>query len=501
MILVLSDANTRENSRSKVSFMPTFVFLRRRCFEALALILIAATAYAATDTRLVDAVKSQNMARARALVRAGAEINATEPDGTTALHWAAQWNDLDTVELLLKGGAKVNVSNDYGATPLWLAALNGSTPVVERLLAAGADPNMGLAGGETPLMTAARTGSVGAMQALLRRGAKLEANEGFRGQTALMWALSENHLDAAKALIEAGANVSAQSFSGFTPLMFAAREGNIDAARLLIAKGANINAAAAGDGSTPLIVATVRGHSKFAMFLLDQGADPNLAAPGYTALHWAAGKFESVFTWDYPNVTGEWARLIGIQEGRIELIRALLAHHADINARTTKAPPRFGYSLFAGAQLGGRLLGVTPFFLAADVGDIEVMKLLVAAGADPKIPAEDGTTSLMVAAGLTRLESESRQPEPNFLEAAKLCIAWGLDVNASNENGITPMHSAAIAGFDSIVQYLFEHGAALTAKTRTGQTPLAYALKFEIAMTTFDHPTTVALLQKLGATE
>jgi uncharacterized protein len=458
------------------------------CLAALALLAVPAAAGSETDTRLVDAVKSQNTSRARTLIKQGADVNSTQPDGATALHWAVQWNDADTVELLLKAGAKVDVSNDYGATPLWLAAQNGSAPLVERLLKAGANPNIGLASGETPLMTAARAGSVGAVRALVKGGAHLEAAESFRGQTALMWAFAENHLDVAKTLVEAGANVSARSASGFTPLMFVAREGHVDAARLLLSKGADINAAAE-DGNTPLVTAAVRGHSDFVMFLLDQGADPNLAAPGYTALHWAAGKWESIFTWDYPNVTGELSRLIGVQDKKFELIKALLAKGADVNARTTRQPPRFGYSVFGSAP-GGRLVGVTPFFLATVVGDIEVMKLLLAAGADPKIPSDDGTTALMVAAGLTRLESESRQPEANFLEATKMCISLGLDVNAKNEPGLTPMHAAAIAGFDTVVQYLFDHGAAINVKTRSGLTPLAYAQKYEIAMTTFDHPST-----------
>jgi uncharacterized protein len=466
----------------------------------LPLVLVASTASAA-DSLVADAVKSQNLARVRALLKQRADVNATQPDGTTALHWAAQWNDLETADLLLKAGARVNAGNDYGATPLWLAAMNGSIPFIERLLAAGADPNIGLPTGETALMTAARTGSVGAVRALARRGADLEAREAFRGQTALMWALSENHLDVAKALVEAGANVSARSSSGFTPLMFAAREGNIEAVRLLLDRGADVNAVSTADGSTPLIVATVRGHADLAMFLLDRGANPNLAGPGYTALHWVAGKWESIFTWDYPNLTaGEWSVLIGVQEKRIELLNALLAHGADVNARTTRSPPRFGFG--GGGQFAGAgLIGATPFYIAANVGQIDIMRRLLAAGADHTIATDDRTTALVAAAGANRRDDTSRQPESNFLEATKLCLSLGLDVNAKNVDGATPMHAAAVAGFDSVVQYLFDHGADLNPRTRTGQTPLAYALKFEFSMTTYDHPSTAALLRKLGAME
>ena len=469
-----------------------------RRLGVLPLIFVAATAGAATDTRLVEAVKAQNTSLARALIQQHADVNATEPDGATALHWAAQWNDLSTVELLLKAGAKVNVSNDNGVTPLWLATLNGSGPVVDRLLAAGANPNIALATGETPLMTAARTGSLTVVRALVRQGASLEARESFRGQTALMWAFSEKHLETAKALIEAGADISARSTSGFTPLMFVAREGDIEAARLLLARGADVNAAAK-DGSTALLVTAVRGHSPLAMFLLDHGANPNLG-PGYAPLHWVAGKWETITTFDYPEAAGEWSRLIGVREGRTELIKALLSHGADPNLRTTDAPPRFGFSI--GIQRGGaQLYGVTPFYLAAFVGDYDVMRLLIAAGANPATPANDGTPPLTVAAGYTRLESESRQPESNFLEATKLCVALGLDVNAGNELGETAMHAAAIAGFDTVVQFLHDRGADVNARNKKGETPLNRSLYYEIAMTTFEHPTTAALIRKLGGVE
>lgn len=464
---------------------------------APAVVLMAATAGAQTDTRLADAVKAQNTALARALIQQRAGINATQPDGSTALHWAAQWNDLSTAELLLKAGAHVNAGNDYGVTPLSLAALNGSAPVVERLLGAGADPNIGMATGETPLMTAARAGSVTVVRALAQRGANLEAKESFRGQTALMWALSENHLDTATALIEAGADVSARATSGFTPLMFVAREGSLDAARLLLSRGADVNDASK-DGSTALLVATVRGHAPLALMLLDRGANPNLG-PGYAPLHWVSGKWESIFTFDYPWSLGEWSRLVGVQEGRTDLLKALLKHGANVNARTTSAPPRFGHSVFAQGRGGTVLVGVTPFYLAATVGDPETMRLLIASGADPEIPAADGTTPLIVASGRTRLEQESHQPESGFLEAARLCVSLGLDVNARNDLGETPLHGAAISGLDSIVQFLFDRGAEVNARDKRGLSPLDRSLHYEIAATVFEHPTTAALLRKMGA--
>jgi uncharacterized protein len=337
---------------------------------------------------------------------------------------------------------------------------------------------------------------------LLARGVDVNAREASRGQTALMWAVAEQHGDVARALIEHGADVRARSNSGFTPLMFAARQGDLEAVKMLLAHGADVKETAS-DGISVLHVATVRGHVALAEFLLDQGADPNAAGAGYTALHWAAGTWESYMTRDYRTESGEWSVLGGLpaRDGKLALIRALLAKGANVNARLTKNPPRFGATLsLAGGRMlgGGSLVGATPFFLAAHVGDVEVMRLLVAHGADPLLPTNDKTTPLMVAAGLGTAEDETLVPAGNHLDAAKVCVELGADVNAANDAGNTALHATAFLGFDTIAQFLVDKGAHVNPKNKKGETPLKIAEGFELNAQVYVHKSTADLVRKLG---
>ena len=464
------------------------------------LLLFSGLAAAGADLRLVEAVRDRDAQAVAALLEQNVDVDGSQPDGATALHWAAHWNDLSITDLLIRAGAEVNVANRYGATPLWLAGVNGSAPVVARLLEAGADPNRALVSGETPLMAAARSGNVDAGRALLNSGAAVEATETARGQTALMWAIAEGHLSVVDALIAHGADVRRGSTQGFTPLMFAARGGDVALGRLLVAQGAEVNTTVA-DGSTPLLVAAVRGHVSFAKFLLAQGADPNAAATGYTALHWASGIWESNLTYAYTFTTGEWTALAGVptREGKLELIQALIAHGADVNARMTKSAPRYGFSLFASGWGGKSLSGATPFFLAALSGDVEVMRALVSQGAHPLATTADQTTPLMVAAGRAYTNAETGIPEGNALAATRLTLDLGNDLHAVNDAGETALHGAALGGLDLVVEYLVASGADLDAQTNEGRTALALAEGTEVAMQIVTRASTAALLTQLGA--
>ena len=450
-------------------------------------------------SRVVEAAKRQDKATLRALLNRRADVNVPQADGATALHWAAYWDDLEAVTLLIDAGAQVNASNDLRVTPLSLACANGSASLVRTLLKAGANPNSIPSSGETPLMAAARSGSTEAVKALVADGADVNTETPLKGQTALMWALSEKHLDIAQTLIVHGADISARSRAGFTPLLFAARQGDLGAARILLDSGANVNENSS-HGSA-LLVATLRGHVPLAIFLLDQGANPNADETGYTALHWAAGSWETEMTG--PNgivapVNREWRMMAGLQEGKLELVKALLRRGANPNVRLEKQPPRIGYT-----KENEKPIGATPFLLAAMAGDIKVMRTLVDGGASPLLMSNDKTTPLMMAAGVRRDLSESLVSESRSLEAVKLALALGADVGASNDEGETALHGAARIKSDAIVQLLVDHGARINVQNKLGQTPLFIAERYfhPGSPPLFAQTSTAALLRRLGARE
>ena len=347
-------------------------------------------------------------------------------------------------------------------------------------------------------MTAARSGSAATVSALLADGANVNAAQKSKGQTALMWAVSEGHVDTVSELLDSGADVHAKTLGGFTTILFAARTGNTDVARRLLGRGANVNDADT-EGSTPILVATVRGHVDLALFFLEHGADPDGDAEtiGYTPLHWASTKSETVITNDYTEAPGEWAALAGIPDraGKAALIRALVAHGAEINARVTKDLPRYGFGLFKRNHLPGG----TPFYLASMVADLEVMRLLLEMGADPSLKGEGDETALMVAAGLTHMDNESRVPEEDRLDAVKLLVELGAELQPVNNNGYNVIHAAAWAGLDSVIEYLSGLGADINLPNEGGQTPLGIAEGNTIGGFFSDRPSTAVLLRRLGA--
>jgi ankyrin repeat protein len=471
-------------------------------------VLVAAATGTAVADDVAEAAKRRDGAAVRTLVEQGVDVNAPRPDGATALHWAAHWDDLETARVLIEANANVNAANEYGVTPLTLATADAGPALVELLLRAGANPNAALPSGETPLMTATRVHAPAVVMALIARGADVNAQERSHGQTALMWAFARGHIDIARALIEQGADIHARSDSGFTPLLFAARHGDLEAVRLLLAQGADVNEMAE-DGSSVLHVATVRAHVELAELLLARGADPNADGPGYTPLHWAAGTWNSVTTNEYiespPQTAGwsdEWRTLIGLQGApKHRLVRLLLARGADPNVKTTASPPRFGYSFQTFVKAGGSLGSATPFMLAAMAGDAPTMRLLLAGGADPLTTTEDGTTTLMVASGMTSIEEEMSAPEDRRLEAAKLALDLGVDINAANTRGNTALHATALLGFPGIARYLVtERGAAVNLLNKAGETPLRVAEGTILNAMFFIHDKVAEVLGALGGT-
>lgn len=489
-------------------------------------VCVASSAWGA-DLRLIDAVAQQNRATAQELLAEGVDVNARRADGATALLWAAHWNDAELVDRLLRAGADVNAATDHGVTPLALATENTSSALVEKLLAAGANPNLAQASGLTPLMTAARTGSAQVVQALLARGADVNAATTVTQQTPLMWAIAERHPDIAKVLLENGAAPGAMSRRGFTPLLFAARNGDIESAKLLLAAGARVNDLGS-DGTHALPLAVVTANDEFALFLLEQGADPSgaLGSSGVRALHAAAGDVDIWMRgWVREhNVRGAGRRLD--LNRRLVLVKALLAHGADPNARIAASAIAFvqgylrngAFDLFAVGL--GDLAGATPIAVAAysmntagifpGVRDIrvdsspEILRALLQGGADPQLRTEDGSTPLMVLAGCGRFTynpgARRSHPSPSTDESAKILVEEGhVDVNAVNEADFTALHCAAYGGFNEVVQYLVERGAKINARDWRGRTPYRLAEGAKQSFQFHAWPDTADLLRKLGA--
>jgi ankyrin repeat protein len=516
---------------------------RLAAYGGIVLLAAGSLAAATGDLRLIDAVKKSDTKAVRSLLAQHVNVNASEADGSTALHWAAQRDNLGVADLLIAAGADVKAATRYNITPLSLTCTNGNAALIEHLLKAGADPNSTSGEGQTALMTAALTGKVDAVKLLLARGANVNAREPYKGQTALMWAASEGNAAAAGMLIEFGAEVKTKSKAGYTPLLFAVRNGHNDVVQVLLDHGANVNDVAP-DGTNALNMAVVNAYFDLAAMLLDQGADPNMPDPRGSALHtlaWlrkpgadgAAGVGNTPHGPPIP--TGNLTAL--------ELARKLLEHGANLNVRinwqekkfdkeggTMRNPPLI--------QLGRHYLsyvGATPFYVAAHNGDASYMRLLAEHGADPKMPNTLGITPLMVAAGLDYWEGEAPGPftgcsEPERLEAVKLALELGNDINAVADfgdykmvgepeytllyyplnmdelagkvlgdprwSGSTALIGAVVSGQASIVQFLIDRGAKVDVKTKLGWTPLMVAEGVFYANAKKEYPVAAAIIKK-----
>ncbi len=494
-------------------------------FAAVLCVAGAGRGAAAQEAALADAVQRGDTQAVRSLLAHNADVGATQGDGTTALHWAAYRSDAETAAALIRAGADVHAANEYGVTPLALAARNGDAAIIAALLAAGVDPNdprQAVNAGETPLMLAARAGRVGAVEALADAGADVDAQETWNGQSALMWAGAEGHVAVVETLIARGADIRARSNSGATPLLFAVRKGSIGAVRALLAAGADVNEARP-DGAAPLLVAVVNGHEDLVDLLLAEGADPNaeggstrLTVQGMRAepmplvirkLGYSERESEGITR---GNIFGRplqaavhvanWHisdQFIVVNLDRLRVLRALLAHGADVNGRNSMEEPRW-----SGARYRRHMTGATAFMLAAKAADVEVLRLLLEHGADPTIDTEDGITPLMAAAGISWASNQDRASETQVLEAVRLLVEeHGADVNAVSDVGETAMHAAAYRGANSVVQYLFDRGAKLDVVALDGRTPLRVADGVEYGNSFAAHPHTAALLRELGAQE
>ena len=460
-----------------------------------------AVAAEAVDAGLIGAIRAADEAGVRAALARGADVTATEADGTTPLHWAVHANEPAIVELLLEAGADARAANRYGVRPLSLACTNGNAAIVERLLDAGADADTTLAEGETPLMTAARSGAHDVVELLLDRGADVNAAETWRGQTALMWAAAEGHARLIPTMLSYGADVTARSTKGWTPLLFAVREGEIGVVQTLLEAGADVeealpveektrrggsSAGRAATGLNAFLLAAANAHYELAALLLDRGADVNVASRGWTALHqvsWVRKAGVAGSNNPSPKGSGNMTSL--------EFVRKLEAEGADVNARVTTRPPAGITRL--------NFIGGTPFLLAARTGDAHLMRLLAELGADPLLPNEDNTTPIMVAAGVgTSSPGEDPGTEPEVLEAVKVAIELGGHLSEVDDNGETVMHGAAYKHLPAVIAFLSEAGADIDVWNQPNAkewTPLDIVEGVHIGMNVQSNPPTAAAVR------
>ncbi len=480
-------------------------------------------AMAASD--VADAAMNGDATLVAKLIAARADVNAPQPDGSTALHWAAHHDDVKMAEALLKAHANPSAAMENGMTPLLLACESGNADLVKELLKAGADPNQTLDNGETPLMMAARTGSVPVLAALLAKGAKVDDKEKLRGTTALMWAAANSNADAARFLISKGADVSVRSgttapgrppylapagrnriedfingrggsggghrveeadpkaraqlaqekelaekalaafpapkpvkppreqWGGLTPLDFAVRQGSMETVKVLVGAGADVNQRSEY-GWTALLVATQNRFYQIGVYLLDHGADPNIANDGgWTPLYIATDN-RNIEGGDYPTRKPDMDHL--------DYIKRLFASHADPNVRMRSSTET--RTIFTHQWLQEE--GATPFLRAAQSGDLVLLKLLLAHGADPKVITDDGVTPLMVASGIGWVEGVTYEWSPKeTLDTVKLLLDLGADVNAQDHiDGRTALMGAAHKGRNDVIQLLVDHGADLSLR-------------------------------------
>jgi ankyrin repeat protein len=465
---------------------------------------LSAAALGAERATLADAAEQRDKTSVRTLLERGANVNAAQVDGTTALHWAAYHDDGETAALLVRKGANVNATNRYGVAPLAAAYSNGSGVVAKLLLAAGADANATMKSGETVLMMAARSGNLEAVDALLTRGARHDLRE-RRGQTALMWAAAEGHAAVVSRLLKAGADINATLDSGFTPFFFAVREGHIDVVRVFLEAGVDVNqilqrrASAPGTlapykpavrGTSPLLLAVQNGHFELAIALVEAGADPNDRRTGFTPLH--------TLTWVRKPDSSDVSEPPPLGSGRLtslQFVREIVKRGANVNLRLENGAPRVPNT---SSRIGTE--GATPFLLAADRSDVPLMRLLRELSADPLLPNFDNTTPLMAAAGLGTTEPlEEAGEEPEAIEAVKMLLDLGADVNAVDNNGDTAMHGAAYNNYPLVVKLLADRGAdprIWNQRDKQGVTPL-FAAEGHIGRLPRPDPPTIDAVTRL----
>jgi ankyrin repeat protein len=473
----------------------------------LAKTLVAAGANVRATTRLgaisplFMACTNGNAAMIEILVKAGADVNSAKTNGTTALMLAASSGSVEAVEVMIKNGAKVDAKESaHGQTALMFAAALNRDAVVRSLLAHGANANVATAVHKLEHVRFDQDGNIVEDRAGGRGGAAAKTPEAQDAETAAAVAKAANEvaksdLDAlsrgiglksaeyrlAKAKTRAGdvaarapRKVGADFQGGMTALMYAAREGHVEAAKALVEGKADLNQVSQGDKITPLVEAISNGHLSLAKYFLDHGADPNLASlSGLTPLYATIDVQWAPKAW-FPQPSTDQEKV-----GYLELMKALLDKGANVNAQVGE---KLWFRSFTNDYTWVDPAGATAFWRAAQSSDTAAMKLLVQYKADPKLANKSGETPLHAAAGIGWAANWSVNAPMPLVDAVAYCVELGNDVNAADNRGYAALHGAAYLGDmkskagDSVADLA-------NGPTRFGQ----------------PHPTTVALLEKLGS--
>jgi ankyrin repeat protein len=480
------------------------------CFHRfVAALLFITTSTVTIAQSLPDAAMNQDIPAVRQLLSEGANPDAKGQFDTPAIHWLVRLDDIESTRLLLNAGADPNITSKYGVTPLGLAVQSGNPAMIDLLLQLGADANTREHSGETLLMSASEVGVLESVVLLADAGAEIDARDRHFDQTALMFATRAGHYEIASFLLDQGANPNARTAigdtpnwtapnsqrgfgfgigiirggtpadrgrrepipGGMTPLLYSARHDHVDIVEMLLDNGADIHLTDANNINA-LLMAVENNSMASARLFIERGSDINeVDWYGRTPL-WEAINVRNLYTHNdlFENYINNREEILG-------LITLLVNKGADVNARNTESPPiRQNLLSITGTLEWVDFTGQTPFLRAARAGDMDVMQLLLANGADPHLQTFAGTNALMAAAGINWVFSQTWTESPEqLLAAVQLCIDLGMDVNHTNSMGLAAIHGAANRGSNDIINLLVQNDAKLDLLDNENRSPLVWA--------------------------